>query len=95
MVASKLTDQVSGAIKMQQTLYVHSFLPHKVAIQGTLHVVSIECCSFITAVNKGQPVYRSPLPSVKIGRGGRGGSVHRLLRARRLGISPKCYEQNP
>ena len=75
--------------------YIHSFLPHKVAIQGTLHVVSIECFSFITAVNKGQPVYRSPLPSVKIGRGGRGGSVHRLLRARRLGISPKCYEHNP
>ena len=47
MGASKLTDQVSGAINMQQPLYVHSFLPPKVAIQGTLHVVSIQCCSFI------------------------------------------------
>lgn len=72
MAASKLTDQVSGGINMQQTLCVHSFLPHKVAIQGTLHVVSIQCCSFIKAVTKGWPVYRSPLPSVKIRRGGGG-----------------------
>ena len=35
------------------TDYVHSFLPYKVAIQGTLHVVSIQCCSFIKAVTKG------------------------------------------
>ena len=34
-------------------LYVHSFLPYKVAIQGTLHVVSVQCCSFIKAVTKG------------------------------------------
>ena len=33
--------------------YVRSFLPHKVAIQGTLHVVSIQCCSFVKAVTKG------------------------------------------
>ena len=56
MGASKLTDQVSGVINMQQTMYMYMyilFLPYKVAIQGTLHVVSIQCCSFIKAVTKG------------------------------------------
>ena len=49
--------------------YIHSFLPHKVAIQGTLHVVSIQCCSFIKAVTEGCVQILPPLNKNREGRG--------------------------
>ena len=49
--------------------YVHSFLPHKVAIQGTLHVVSIQCCSFIKAVTEDCVQFPPPLNKNREGRG--------------------------